>query len=175
MELRLNLPETVLLAAFVLCSLALFALVGWLAARRLRQRGLYRRALKAAQRADHAAAFRFLAAAERCWLPATLHPTAGNCQRSLEEYAEIVARLAVEAEQLGAAVQSAALGELIEKRIGLINRALFADVPKGEIEAVERAFEEERERFQRAYGEGTTQLCGPANYTNGANDGRGDP
>ena len=107
MELRLTLPEALLLAAFALCSLAVFALVGWLASRRLHQRALYRGALKAARRADHAAAFRLLAAAERCWLPATLHPTAGNCQRSLEEYARIVSHLAAEAAQLGTAADGA--------------------------------------------------------------------
>ena len=149
----MTLPEAVLLAAFALCSLAVLALVGWLASRRLHQRALYRGALKAARRADHAAAFRLLAAAERCWLPATLHPTAGNCQRSLEEYARIVSHLAAEAAQLGTAADCAPLQELIERRITLINRGLFRDVPKEEIRSLEESFQEERTRLQHVCNE----------------------
>lgn len=147
--LELTPTEAVLLAAFLLSSAAVFTVVGWLTAQRLRQRALCRRALKAARRKHHAAAFRLLAAAERCWLPATLHPTAGNCQRSLEEYADILRHLAAAAGRLHADLDPAPMASLIQKRIALINKGLFRDVPREEVRSLERSFHEARMRLQK--------------------------
>ena len=62
--------------------------------------------------------------------------------------------------QLGAAADFAPLQELIEKRIALINRGLFRDVPKEEIRSLEASFQEERTRVQQACDEVLARCCG---------------
>jgi hypothetical protein len=158
---RLTTLELGLLAAFLFCALAVAAIVAWLAARRLRERRLRRRAVAAMAQEDYAAALRLLVAAQRCWLPATLHPTAGNCQYSLEEYAAILSDLGEAARKLGEPLETAPMEELVRRRIATINLELFQDVPHKEIQDIEEAFGQQRRVLDRTCEEILARVANP--------------
>lgn len=158
---RLTTLELGLLTAFSFCAAAVVAIVAWLAARRLREKCLRRWAAGAMAREDYATAFRLLVEAHRCWLPATLHPTAGNRQYSLEQYAAILSDLAAVARKLGEPLETGPLEQLVRRRIATINLELFQDVPRAEIHRLEEAFGQQRRILDRTCEEISARVANP--------------
>ncbi len=142
--------ELTLMALFALFAIFTFGRAGWIMRRWLYERNCFRRGVKALDRGEPREALRWLRLAEEAWTPAALHPTAGNRQKSLEDYAEIVAYLADAGRRLGLPCDDAPLREAIGRRILLINRGLFVGVPHREVAAAEHAFRLARTQLRAA-------------------------